>query len=50
MFYMKTGDISNDKFMSHIVKCFPTISNIKPHESNKEKIKLYLKNISKSAN
>ena len=50
MFYMTTGKISDKKFMTHIVKCFPTISNIKTHKSNKEKLESYLKNSSKIGN
>ena len=45
MFYMKTGEISDDKFMKHIVKCFPSITNIKSHKSNKKKIELYCKKL-----
>lgn len=42
MFYMSTCEIPVEKFMSHIVKCFPTISNIQPHESIKEQVDNFL--------
>jgi len=43
MFYMKTGEIPDAEFMKHITTCFPTITGIRPHKSNKRKIELYFK-------
>lgn len=41
MYYIHTNKISKDSFLTHIIKCFPTIENIKKHKSNKRLLKNY---------
>lgn len=44
MYYIHTNAISEEKFLKHIMICFPTIKNLKPHKSNFNKVKKYIKN------